>query len=272
MGKKTTYLQQVKHGMVKKLFNTEILSRPDVTPTEMSKVAHVTNAQVYRWLKRFGFRVKDGFRNDKTPDEIADLVWSTLKGQQIESLYEWAKKKRFSEKVTPKKRAYKFTEEGLEARRESRKRTKKDAQEEIAQNEKLVNESGIPQVDKAPATSQGTTESPSISKDLHDFVTTDESTEAQVENLLEVLLFDVEPETQAVKAMAENARKADDFNEKQWAFQELYTRSGRQAQSDFYQVVQGLKGEAEIAGRKATTELLKAYRQNEKYINMKAIK
>lgn len=269
---KETYLQKEKRGLQEKLFNTEILSRPDVSTSELAEIAGANRTQLYRWLKKFGFDAKDGFKNDKTPEEIQDIVWSTLTCAQAEQLYDWAKSKRFAEKKVPSTRAYHLTAKGLKGRKENRKRTTADEHNDEAKNAELVKNAGIPTIEDVPTATTAKAKNDTIENRLHDFITTNSTTEQQVENLLNNLLFGEPAKTEAVHAMADKARNTNDFNVQQWAFQTLYSRCNRQATTDFEQVLSGLKQEQEVEGRQATEFLLKAYRQNKAKIDLNEIK
>lgn len=252
--------------IVEKLFNQKILSRPDVTPAEISKIAGVTGMQVYRWLKKFGFEVKQDFKNDKTPEEIGEIVAHTLSYQQFVDLYVWAVENRWSEKKVPEKRAYHLSDAGREARKESRKRTKADRADEQAKNAKLIAKAGFTTVDQVPVAKTAKAKKESLSEKLHDWVTTDQSSDKQVDNLLHSILFGKRPEGQTVTAEYELATSDPSFNAIQWAFVALYERSARVAQSDFMKAVQGLVESNELRGQ--AVRLLAAYEQNEKKIDL----
>ena len=51
------YLNQVKRGMVNRLFNTEYLQRVDVQPTKIAEIAGISKTQLYRLYRKWGFKI-----------------------------------------------------------------------------------------------------------------------------------------------------------------------------------------------------------------------
>lgn len=266
------YLNQVKRGMVNRLFNTEYLQRVDVQPTKIAEIAGISKTQLYRLYRKWGFNIHDNYSNELSKDEIADRIWKSLTGWQIEQLYTWARDRRFDNHKAPSKRPYHLTDEGREGLRKNRSRTADDEKREEAQNAEIIANAGIEGVEPVPTPENTEAKPTTLADDLHDFVTTNRSTAKQSDSLIKALLFGSKPSDIAVQQMEKKVLEADDFNEKQWAFQQLYTRSGRQAQADFMQILNGLKDEKEIEGRKDPQTLLHAYRQNENKIDLKQIK
>lgn len=268
---KETYLQKEKRGLQEKLFTPEILSRPDVTGAELAMVAGTSRMQIYRLLRKLGMDVKNDYKTDKTAEEVQDILWSNLTCAQAEGLYTWARDKRFSEKVVPKKRAYHLSKEGMKGRKENRKRTAKDDANDQKRNAGLVGNAGIPLVNDVPGADGTKPEKVTISGTLHDFITTNSSTENQVNNLLSHLLFGAKARTEAVSAMAKKAKEAKGFNEKQWAFVTVYSRSTREVQADFDHAVRSKEGREQLLSSKAkgaAQRLFNAYWQNKSHISL----
>lgn len=271
---KETYLQKEKRGLQEKLFNPEILSRPDVTGAELAMIAETSRMQIYRLFKKLGMDVKKDFKTEKTPEEIQDILWENLTCAQAERLYTWARDKRFSEKVVPEKRAYHLTKEGLKGRKENRKRTPKDDAADKAKNLEAVKNAGIPMVNPVPVASGAVAKNDTISDKLHDFITTTSSTEAQVNNLLNGLLFGNQATTEAVAVMIGKAKNDKNFNEKQWAFNTLYDRSVLEVKCEFDRVVEGKQPKESLMNSKQKAQALhlyNAYWQNQSRINLAKI-
>lgn len=271
---KETYLQKEKRGLQEKLFNPEILSRPDVTGAELAMIAETSRMQIYRLFKKLGMDVKKDFKTEKTPEEIQNILWENLTCAQAERLYTWARDKRFSEKVVPEKRAYHLTKEGLKGRKENRKRTPKDDAADKAKNLEAVKNAGIPMVNPVPVASGAVAKNDTISDKLHDFITTTSSTEAQVNNLLNGLLFGNQATTEAVAVMIDKAKNDKNFNEKQWAFNTLYDRSVLEVKREFDQVVEGKQPKESLMNSKQKAQALhlyNAYWQNQSRINLAKI-
>lgn len=271
---KETYLQKEKRGLQEKLFNPEILSRPDVTGAELAMIAETSRMQIYRLFKKLGMDVKKDFKTEKTPEEIQDILWENLTCAQAERLYTWARDKRFSEKVVPEKRAYHLTKEGLKGRKENRKRTPKDDAADKAKNLEAVKNAGIPMVNPVPVASGAVAKNDTISDKLHDFITTTSSTEAQVNNLLNGLLFGNQATTEAVAVMIDKAKNDKNFNEKQWAFNTLYDRSVLEVKREFDGVVEGKQPKESLMNSKQKAQALhlyNAYWQNQSRINLAKI-
>ena len=269
-----TYLQKEKRGLQEKLFNPEILSRPDVTGAELAMIAETSRMQIYRLFKKLGMDVKKDFKTEKTPEEIQDILWENLTCAQAERLYTWARDKRFSEKVVPEKRAYHLTKEGLKGRKENRKRTPKDDAADKAKNLEAVKNAGIPMVNPVPVASGAVAKNDTISDKLHDFITTTSSTEAQVNNLLNGLLFGNQATTEAVAVMIDKAKNDKNFNEKQWAFNTLYDRSVLKVKREFDRVVEGKQPKESLMNSKQKAQALhlyNAYWQNQSRINLAKI-
>lgn len=272
---KETYLQKEKRGLQEKLFNPEILSRPDVTGAELAMIAETSRMQIYRLFKKLGMDVKKDFKTEKTPEEIQDILWENLTCAQAERLYTWARDKRFSEKVVPEKRAYHLSKEGMKGRKENRKRNSRDEADDKAKNLEAIKNGGIPMVNPVPVAKGAKAKSETISGTLHDFITTNSSTEEQVNNLLSHLLFGAKANTEAVKAMAKKAKEAEDFNEKEWAFDTMYSRSTRKVQMDFDRAVRSKESRDQLLNSKtkrAAQRLLRAYWQNKNHISLNDIK
>ena len=271
---KETYLQKEKRGLQEKLFTPEILSRPDVTGAELAMVAGTSRMQIYRLLRKLGMDVKNDYKTDKTAEEIQDILWSNLTCAQAEGLYTWARDKRFSEKVVPKKRAYHLSKEGMKGRKENRKRNSKDEADDKAKNLEAIKNGGIPMVNPVPVAKGAKAKSETISNVLHDFLTTNSSTEEQVSDLLNYLLFGTKPDTEAPLAMGNKAKSAEDFNEKQWAFNTLYSRSTHKVQRDFDHAVRNRADREKMLSSKTkgcAQRLLKAYWQNKSRVNLDEI-
>lgn len=271
---KETYLQKEKRGLQEKLFNPEILSRPDVTGAELAMIAETSRMQIYRLFKKLGMDVKKDFKTEKTPEEIQDILWENLTCAQAERLYTWARDKRFSEKVVPEKRAYHLTKEGLKGRKENRKRTPTDDAADKAKNLEAVKNAGIPMVNPVPVASGAVAKNDTISDKLHDFITTTSSTEAQVNNLLNGLLFGNQATTEAVAVMIDKAKNDKNFNEKQWAFNTLYDRSVLEVKREFDRVVEGKQPKESLMNSKQKAQALhlyNAYWQNQSRINLAKI-
>lgn len=271
---KETYLQKEKRGLQEKLFNPEILSRPDVTGAELAMIAETSRMQIYRLFKKLGMDVKKDFKTEKTPEEIQDILWENLTCAQAERLYTWARDKRFSEKVVPEKRAYHLTKEGLKGRKENRKRTPEDVAADKAKNLEAVKNAGIPMVNPVPIASGAVAKNDTISDKLHDFITTTSSTEAQVNNLLNGLLFGNQATTEAVAVMIDKAKNDKNFNEKQWAFNTLYDRSVLEVKREFDRVVEGKQPKESLMNSKQKAQALhlyNAYWQNQSRINLAKI-
>lgn len=271
---KETYLQKEKRGLQEKLFNPEILSRPDVTGAELAMIAETSRMQIYRLFKKLGMDVKKDFKTEKTPEEIQDILWESLTCAQAERLYTWARDKRFSEKVVPEKRAYHLTKEGLKGRKENRKRTPEDVAADKAKNLEAVKNAGIPMVNPVPVASGAVAKNDTISDKLHDFITTTSSTEAQVNNLLNGLLFGNQATTEAVAVMIDKAKNDKNFNEKQWAFNTLYDRSVLEVKREFDRVVEGKQPKESLMNSKQKAQALhlyNAYWQNQSRINLAKI-
>lgn len=271
---KETYLQKEKRGLQEKLFNPEILSRPDVTGAELAMIAETSRMQIYRLFKKLGMDVKKDFKTEKAPEEIQDILWENLTCAQAERLYTWARDKRFSEKVVPEKRAYHLTKEGLKGRKENRKRTPKDDAADKAKNLEAVKNAGIPMVNPVPVASGAVAKNDTISDKLHDFITTTSSTEAQVNNLLNGLLFGNQATTEAVAVMIDKAKNDKNFNEKQWAFNTLYDRSVLEVKREFDGVVEGKQPKESLMNSKQKAQALhlyNAYWQNQSRINLAKI-
>lgn len=266
----STYFDKQKEGLVKKLFNQEILTRTDVTTAELARIAGVTKQHFYRWYEKFGFKPKENFANDLTDKEIEEKVWNTLTLSQGQKLYQWANAQRFDRKKEPKKRPYTLTKAGRKGRKVNRKRTETDKKRDQATNAKLVK--SVMSIEEAPIATQPKNEKVTLSDKLHDFLTTNESTGKQVENLLDVILFNAKPADLTVKSVINSIKKDKLFNAQEWAFQQLFTRSGREAQQDFKDVLTGEKTTADIESSKITIKLFKAFSQNQKYINLNQIK
>lgn len=272
---KETYLQKEKRGLQEKLFNPEILSRPDVTGAELAMIAETSRMQIYRLFKKLGMDVKKDFKTEKTPEEIQDILWESLTCAQAERLYTWARDKRFSEKVVPEKRAYHLSKEGLKGRKENRMRTPKDDAADKAKNLEAVKNAGIPMVNPVPVASGAVAKNDTISDKLHDFITTTSSTEAQVNNLLNGLLFGNQATTEAVAVMIDKAKNDKNFNEKEWAFDTMYSRSTRKVQMDFDRAVRSKESRDQLLNSKtkrAAQRLLRAYWQNKNHISLNDIK
>lgn len=271
---KETYLQKEKRGLQEKLFNPEILSRPDVTGAELAMIAETSRMQIYRLFKKLGMDVKKDFKTEKTPEEIQDILWENLTCAQAERLYTWARDKRFSEKVVPEKRAYHLTKEGLKGRKENRKRTPEDVAADKAKNLEAVKNAGIPMVNPVPVASGAVAKNDTISDKLHDFITTTSSTEAQVNNLLNGLLFGNQATTEAVAVVIDKAKNDKNFNEKQWAFNTLYDRSVLEVKREFDRVVEGKQPKESLMSSKQKAQALhlyNAYWQNQSRINLAKI-
>lgn len=271
---KETYLQKEKRGLQEKLFNPEILSRPDVTGAELAMIAETSRMQIYRLFKKLGMDVKKDFKTEKTPEEIQDILWENLTCAQAERLYTWARDKRFSEKVVPEKRAYHLTKEGLKGRKENRKRTPEDVAADKAKNLEAVKNAGIPMVNPVPVASGAVAKNDTISDKLHDFITTTSSTEAQVNNLLNGLLFGNQATTEAVAVVIDKAKNDKNFNEKQWAFNTLYDRSVLEVKREFDRVVEGKQPKESLMNSKQKAQALhlyNAYWQNQSRINLAKI-
>lgn len=271
---KETYLQKEKRGLQEKLFNPEILSRPDVTGAELAMIAETSRMQIYRLFKKLGMDVKKDFKTEKIPEEIQDILWENLTCAQAERLYTWARDKRFSEKVVPEKRAYHLTKEGLKGRKENRKRTPEDVAADKAKNLEAVKNAGIPMVNPVPVASGAVAKNDTISDKLHDFITTTSSTEAQVNNLLNGLLFGNQATTEAVAVMIDKAKNDKNFNEKQWAFNTLYDRSVLEVKREFDRVVEGKQPKESLMNSKQKAQALhlyNAYWQNQSRINLAKI-
>lgn len=271
---KETYLQKEKRGLQEKLFNPEIMSRPDVTGAELAMIAETSRMQIYRLFKKLGMDVKKDFKTEKTPEEIQDILWENLTCAQAERLYTWARDKRFSEKVVPEKRAYHLTKEGLKGRKENRKRTPEDVAADKAKNLEAVKNAGIPMVNPVPVASGAVAKNDTISDKLHDFITTTSSTEAQVNNLLNGLLFGNQATTEAVAVMIDKAKNDKNFNEKQWAFNTLYDRSVLEVKREFDRVVEGKQPKESLMNSKQKAQALhlyNAYWQNQSRINLAKI-
>ena len=271
---KETYLQKEKRGLQEKLFNPEILSRPDVTGAELAMIAETSRMQIYRLFKKLGMDVKKDFKTEKIPEEIQDILWENLTCAQAERLYTWARDKRFSEKVVPEKRAYHLTKEGLKGRKENRKRTPEDVAADKAKNLEAVKNAGIPMVNPVPVASGAVAKNDTISDKLHDFITTTSSTEAQVNNLLNGLLFGNQATTEAVAVMINKAKNDKNFNEKQWAFNTLYDRSVLEVKREFDRVVEGKQPKESLMNSKQKAQALhlyNAYWQNQSRINLAKI-
>lgn len=271
---KETYLQKEKRGLQEKLFNPEILSRPDVTGAELAMIAETSRMQIYRLFKKLGMDVKKDFKTEKTPEEIQDILWENLTCAQAERLYTWARDKRFSEKVVPEKRAYHLTKEGLKGRKENRKRTPEDVAADKAKNLEAVKNAGIPMVNPVPIASGAVAKNDTISDKLHDFITTTSSTEAQVNNLLNGLLFGNQATTEAVAVVIDKAKNDKNFNEKQWAFNTLYDRSVLEVKREFDRVVEGKQSKESLMNSKQKAQALhlyNAYWQNQSRINLAKI-
>lgn len=264
-GVKETYLQKVKRGLQEKLFNSEILSRPDVTGVELARIAGTSQAQLYRWFKKFGFETQNHFANKKEPSEIQDIIWQTLTCDQAERLYTWAKGKRFAKRKVPAKRAYHLTDEGRRGRAESRKRTKEDQKKDIAKNKQLIANMGIPSISAIPDYNHDAAQQ-SISDKLHDFITTNESTDAQVDNLINHILLAEPAQTEAVGAMAKMLRQHPEFNAQQWAFEEMCKRSGETTVKAFLHSLNGVVPNVDQAD--TVNKLTEAYRSNQSKINL----
>ena len=115
------YLETVKSSLIKRLFNAETLSRKDVTANDIARAVGTNRKKVYRWLKKFGFEAENGqFKNDKSTEEVKQLIWSTLTGEEIEKLFLWSRKMRFNEKAPVKRRGYTLSDKALAARRADR--------------------------------------------------------------------------------------------------------------------------------------------------------
>lgn len=271
---KETYLQKEKRGLQEKLFNPEILSRPDVTGAELAMIAETSRMQIYRLFEKLGMDVKKDFKTEKTPEEIQDILWESLTCAQAERLYTWARDKRFSEKVVPEKRAYHLSKEGLKGRKENRKRTPKDDAADKAKNLEAVKNAGIPMVNPVPVASGAVAKNDTISDKLHDFITTTSSTEAQVNNLLNGLLFGNQATTEAVAVVIDKAKNDKNFNEKQWAFNTLYDRSVLEVKREFDRVVEGKQPKESLMNSKQKAQALhlyNAYWQNQSRINLAKI-
>lgn len=271
---KETYLQKEKRGLQEKLFNPEILSRPDVTGAELAMIAETSRMQIYRLFKKLGMDVKKDFKTEKIPEEIQDILWENLTCAQAERLYTWARDKRFSEKVVPEKRAYHLTKEGLKGRKENRKRTPEDVAADKAKNLEAVKNAGIPMVNPVPVASGAVAKNDTISDKLHDFITTTSSTEAQVNNLLNGLLFGNQATTEAVAVVIDKAKNDKNFNEKQWAFNTLYDRSVLEVKREFDRVVEGKQPKESLMNSKQKAQALhlyNAYWQNQSRINLAKI-
>lgn len=271
---KETYLQKEKRGLQEKLFNPEILSRPDVTGAELAMISETSRMQIYRLFKKLGMDVKKDFKTEKTPEEIQDILWENLTCAQAERLYTWARDKRFSEKVVPEKRAYHLTKEGLKGRKENRKRTPEDVAADKAKNLEAVKNAGIPMVNPVPVASGAVAKNDTISDKLHDFITTTSSTEAQVNNLLNGLLFGNQATTEAVAVVIDKAKNDKNFNEKQWAFNTLYDRSVLEVKREFDRVVEGKQPKESLMNSKQKAQALhlyNAYWQNQSRINLAKI-
>lgn len=271
---KETYLQKEKRGLQEKLFSPEILSRPDVTGAELAKIAGVSRMQIYRLLHSLGMDVKNGYQTTMTPEAIQDKLWTSLTCAQAEALYTWARDRRFSERAVPKKRAYHLTKEGMKGRKENRKRTAEDDAADKAHNLDLLKRSGVPTVKDLPDVKGANAKKVTISGTLHDFITTNESTEKQVNNLLSHILFGTKAKTEAVKAMAKKAKEAKDFNEKEWAFSTMYGRSTREVQAEFDRAARSKEGREELLNSKtkgAAQRLFNAYWQNKSHISLENV-
>lgn len=262
-------LDQVKRMLVKKLFSTKILNRNDVTIAEISRVSGDSIPKIYRLLKKFGFDTHNKFRNDKSPEEIADLVWKNLTGEEIERLYDWVRYKRFDVKKDPQKRSYVLSDEGREKLRERRVRTEKDDSNDQAMNVALIKNSGIPQIQPTPTAKTAKALPQGTESKLHNFVTTDDSTDNQVSALLKSILLGTRPTDETVAAMVKLATSDDEFNAKQWAFNELFNRSVQEARSAFMK--QALTSDFTKGESEQTDLLINAYLQNLKAINLDGI-
>lgn len=264
--------ETMKRNMVKRLFNTKVLNRKDLSIDEMCKVAKTPRPTMYRWLNKFGFSAtSDGFVNNKADEEVADAIWSTLTIEKFSKLYMWASEKRFYRiKDTGPKRAYHLTEKGRINRKVNRGRTKEDEQNDQAKNAVLIKNAGIPMVQEAPVIRNLKPLEQTTAIKLHDFVTTDSSTFNQVQNLTDNLLFDTSPVDETVAAMTTLARNDEKFNAIQWAFNERYTRLNQEEKS---MLLKELMENQQVDSENADINyLLKAYQQNKDHIDVSKIK
>lgn len=259
------YFTILKRNMVKKLFNTQILQRNDVSPIVIAKEAGVSRSKVYRWINKFGFDPENNYSNDKSEDEIAELVWENLTGAEIERLYKWARGKKFNLRKNPEIRIYQHQDGKRAARRRSRNRTDKDIKADQAKNVKLIANAGMDPIQNVPVAKTAVEQQETIEKRLHDFVTTNSSTEKQVDELVKCILFGSKAHTEAVQAMLNDTRGNKDFNRQQWAFDQLRRMSGKTAYKSFKEALH--RGQKKT-GNTVVDVLLKAYRQNKHKIDL----
>lgn len=264
--------ETMRKNMVKRLFNTKVLNRNDLSVDEMCKIANTPRPTMYRWLNKFGFKAtSNGFVNDKSDEEIASAIWSTLTIEKFSKLYIWASEKRFYRiKDTGPKRAYHLTEKGRINRKANRRRTQEDEQNEQAKNAVLIKNAGIPMVQEVPAVKNLKPLEQTTSIKLHDFVTTDSSTFGQVQNLTDNFLFGTSPIDETVAAMVSLARDDKKFNAIQWAFNERYTRLNQEERSI---LLKKLMENQQPDGENTDIDyLLKAYQQNRQHIDISKVK
>lgn len=267
-GRRGVYFGRIRKQIVELLFNQEVLSRKDVNAKSISEQCGVTTATVYNWLRKFGFDSRNGFKNDKSEEEIGNLIWQTLTGAQIESLYRWAQQEAFTERKAPEKQAYHFSDEQKESLRRARERIELEKANAEAKNVAMIAKAGIPEVNATPVPENAKTQADTLANRLHNFVTTNSSTAKQVDNLFKGILFGAQAQTEAVQAMLNQANNDNQFNAKQWAFNELCQRFGKQTFGVFKDAV---KNDISKTGDPQVDELLNAYRQNKKSVSLNLV-
>lgn len=84
-----TVFEDMKKELVQKLFNPKSMKQNEFTAVKFAKITGLSESQGYYYLNKLGFQLKNGFRNTNSSKEVADLLWETLTGSQIEKLYNW---------------------------------------------------------------------------------------------------------------------------------------------------------------------------------------
>ena len=264
------YLETVKSSLIKRLFNAETLSRKDVTANDIARAVGTNRKKVYRWLKKFGFEAENGqFKNDKSTEEVKQLIWSTLTGEEIEKLFLWSRKMRFNEKAPVKRRGYTLSDKALAARRADRAAHQKQADERAAaKNAALIAKMGIPSIEDAPVANTKEYQN-SVEDRLDDFIQTEASTDKQASDLLHAILFGSKPMDETVAAMKKLAMDDNPYKAKQWAFKTFYNQSTREQQATFqHEVAEAQQGKKLLNKSK----LFNAYRQNQEAISLDALR
>ncbi|MCR4913368.1 MAG: hypothetical protein K5983_06470 [Lactobacillus sp.] len=151
------------------------------------------------------------------------------------------------------------------ARQRSRNRTDKDIKADQAKSVKLIANAGIDPIQDVPVAKTAVEQQETIEKRLHDFVTTNSSTEKQVDELVKCILFGSKAHTEAVQAMLNETRGNKDFNRQQWAFDQLRRMSGKTAYKSFKEALH--RGQKKT-GNTTVDVMLKAYRQNKHKIDL----